>query len=122
MPRKSTHLSVEVQQVERKEVDLDFNVLGLDVLALARRELLELEQALLLGIPCNGLGVDHERLGSFLDTLRAKKESQISVLARDCRTSRARLLTLGSCVTNSGYFTVMSSLLREKTRILPSSM
>lgn len=67
--RQPTYLAVQVEQIKREQVNLDLDVFDLDVLALARAQLLELEQALLLGVPRDGFGVNDERLGSFLDAL-----------------------------------------------------
>jgi hypothetical protein len=50
-------------------VDLDRDVLDLDVLALALRDLLEWQQLLGRLVPGNGLAVEDKRLGALLDRL-----------------------------------------------------
>ena len=62
-------LAVEVEQVEGEDVHLDGDVLGLNVLALAAAELLERQDALLLLVPRDGLGVKDERRRAGLDAL-----------------------------------------------------
>lgn len=124
----TAHLAVQVEEVERKQVHLDLDVLDLDVLALPGTELLKLEQPLLLHVPRDRFRVDHERLGTLFNALRGmivRSSAPRTDAARAARGSpEARTLArlaFGSWVTNSGYLTVMSSLLREKTRTLPSS-
>ena len=78
-----TDLSVEVEQIESEEMNLDFDVFLLDVLSLSSAELLEWQQPLLLRIPRHGLAIDDERSRSLLDALRDPSSALFIPFARD---------------------------------------
>jgi hypothetical protein len=64
------HLSIQVEQIESKEVNFDFDVFYLDVFPLPRRKFLELEQTFLFGVPSDSFAIDHERFCTFFDALQ----------------------------------------------------
>lgn len=70
MDEHRAYLAVEVQDVERKHVNSDRDVLGLDVLALALGELLEREQLAVDRVPGDGLAVEDKFHGVPLDALQ----------------------------------------------------
>jgi hypothetical protein len=71
-PERLVHdrLAVEVEKVECEHAHLDLDILSLDILLLARHELLEREHFLLLDIPRNRLTVENKTLGVLVDPSR----------------------------------------------------
>lgn len=63
-PPSRTHLPIQVKQIESEQVNLDLDILGLHVLPLPPTELLERQEALLVLVPGDGFGVDHEGGGA----------------------------------------------------------
>lgn len=87
----STNLAVEVEKVEGKEVDLDLDILGLDVLSLPATEVLERQEPLVVRLPGDGLAVDNERLDSLLDALSEERQQRArEEKAKDARAAAAR--------------------------------
>lgn len=79
--KPTTHLSVEVKDVEGKEQNLDLDVLNLDVLSLPPAELLERKELLLDGIPRDGLAVQDEVSSVARHALAAEIDKEISSTA-----------------------------------------
>lgn len=63
------YLSIEIEEIEREQVDFDGDVLRFDVLPLPATEILERQKPVLLWIPRDRLGINHERSNSFFDSL-----------------------------------------------------
>lgn len=59
-----THLAIQVQQIESKQVNFDLDILGLDVLPLPPTKFLEGKETFLIFIPSDSFGVDHEGSGA----------------------------------------------------------
>lgn len=66
---RGTDDTVEVEHVEREEVDFDGDVFRLDVLPLPPAQFLEGKETLLIRAPSDRFGINDERLDTLPDTL-----------------------------------------------------
>jgi hypothetical protein len=67
LPLEHAYLSIEEQQIKCKDADLDLDIFGLDILPLARHQLLEWENLLVDSVPSNSLTIQNETIDILLN-------------------------------------------------------
>lgn len=65
----ATHLTIQVEQIKRKQTDTDCDVLDLDVLPLPSAQFLEWKELSRVLVDGHCLGIEHECLSPFFDAL-----------------------------------------------------